>query len=46
MDTAYLSAIDSASLEVEEGRFEPNELEQIVDKATVLNCAISLLEQS
>lgn len=43
LESAYGSAIDTASLEVEEGRYELEELNQKVNKAAVLNKAIFLL---
>lgn len=41
--TAYPSAVDTASLEVAEGRYEPEELEEKVDKAAILEHALKLL---
>lgn len=43
LESAYESAIDTASLEVEEGRYEPEELNQKVNKDTILDSAIHLL---
>lgn len=43
LEEAYLNAIDEASLEVEEGRYEPEELEQLVNKVEILNQALSLI---
>jgi hypothetical protein len=43
LEEAYLNAIDQASLEVEEGRYEPEELEQRVNKAEILNHALTLI---
>ena len=40
---AYLAAINTASLEVEEGRYEPGELEQLVNTAEILNRAMALI---
>ena len=40
---AYLNAIDEASLEVEEGRYESEELEQLVNKEEILNRALALV---
>ena len=40
---AYLNAIDQASLEVEEGRYEPQELEQLVNQEELLNQAMKLI---
>ncbi|MBW4475519.1 MAG: DUF29 domain-containing protein [Tolypothrix brevis GSE-NOS-MK-07-07A] len=39
---AYLNAIDQASLEVEEGRYEPEELEKLVNQEEILNRALGL----
>ncbi|MEB3886813.1 DUF29 family protein [Lyngbya sp. CCY1209] len=41
--SAYPDAIDAASLEVEEGRYEPRELEDLADRDTILNRAIALI---
>lgn len=43
LDEAYAPALDAASLEVEEGRYEPDELAQRVDRQTILDRAIALL---
>ncbi len=43
LEEAYLNAIDEASLEVEEGRYEPEELEQLVNKEEILNRALALI---
>jgi hypothetical protein len=43
LEEAYLNAIDQASLEVAEGRYEPEELEQLVNRAQLLNRAIALI---
>lgn len=40
---AYLNAIDEASLEVAEGRYEPEELEKMVNREDILNRAMSLI---
>lgn len=40
---AYLNAIDQASLEVEEGRYEPTELEKLVNREEILNRALGLI---
>jgi hypothetical protein len=40
---AYLNAIDQASLEVEEGRYEPEELEKLVNQEEILNRALGLI---
>ncbi|MDJ0745381.1 MAG: DUF29 family protein [Xenococcaceae cyanobacterium MO_167.B27] len=38
---AYPNAIDSASLEVAEGRYEPEELAAMIDKEAIITCALS-----
>ncbi|MEB3280881.1 MAG: DUF29 family protein [Lyngbya sp.] len=43
LEEAYLNAIDQASLEVEEGRYEPQELEQLVNREELLNQAMKLI---
>ena len=43
LEEAYLNAIDEASLEVEEGRYLPDELEQLVNKEEILNRALALI---
>ena len=43
LEEAYLNALDEASLEVEEGRYEPEELEQIVNPEEIVNQAMSLI---
>lgn len=43
LQEAYLNAIDEASLEVEEGRYQPEELEQLVSQETIINRAIALI---
>ncbi len=43
LEEAYLNAIDEASLEVEEGRYEPEELEQLINKKEILNRALALI---
>ena len=43
LEEAYLNAIDEASLEVEEGRYESEELEQLVNKEEILNRALALV---
>ncbi|MEH2457470.1 DUF29 family protein [Nostoc sp.] len=40
---AYLNAIDEASLEVEEGRYEPEELEKVVNQEEIINRALGLI---
>ncbi len=39
--TAYSNALDSASLEVAEGRYEPDELAAIIDKEVIIASALS-----
>jgi hypothetical protein len=46
LEQAYLNAIDEASLEVEEGRYQPEELDQRVNKAEILNRALALISPS
>ncbi|MBW4490812.1 MAG: DUF29 domain-containing protein [Trichocoleus desertorum ATA4-8-CV12] len=43
LEEAYPTAIDEASLEVAEGRYEPDELEQMVNRAGTLNRAFGLI---
>lgn len=43
LEEAYLNAIDQASLEVEEGRYEPEELAQKVNKENIINHALALI---
>lgn len=43
LEEAYLNALDEASLEVEAGRYEPEELEQIVNREEIVNQAMSLI---
>jgi hypothetical protein len=43
LEEAYLNAIDQASLEVKEGRYEPHELEQQVNQAAIIEQAITLI---
>lgn len=40
---AYLNAIDEASLEVQEGRYEPEELEDFINKDKLLDRALNLI---
>ena len=40
---AYLNAIDEATLEVEEGRYEPQELEKLVNRKEIINRALALI---
>lgn len=43
LEEAYPAAINKASLEVEEGRYEPDELAQMVNKENILNQAMILI---
>ncbi|MCG5061665.1 MAG: DUF29 family protein [Limnoraphis sp. WC205] len=43
LEEAYLNAIDQASLEVEEGRYDYQELEQKVNRVEILNQAMNLI---
>lgn len=43
LEEAYPEAIDRASLEVAEGIYQPEELEQLVNRAEILNHAMSLI---
>ena len=43
LESVYLSAVDSASLEVKEGLYQPEELEQLVNKAEVLQQALDFI---
>ena len=43
LQEAYLNAIDEASLEVEEGRYDTEELERLVNKEEILNRALVLI---
>jgi hypothetical protein len=43
LQEAYLNAIDEATLEVEEGRYQPEELEQLVNKEEIINNALNLI---
>ncbi|MHC5726480.1 MAG: DUF29 family protein [Nostoc sp.] len=40
---AYLNAIDQATLEVEEGRYELEELEKLVNREEIINRALTLI---
>ncbi len=40
---AYLNAIDEASFEVEEGRYEAQELEKLVNREEIINRALGLI---
>ena len=43
LEKAYLPAMNKASLEVEEGRYDSHELEQKVNRVEILNQALSLI---
>jgi len=43
LQEAYLNAVDEASLEVEAGRYEPEELAQMLNPEEILNQAMSLI---
>jgi hypothetical protein len=43
LEEAYPDAIDRASLEVEEGRYEPEELEQLVNREDIFDRAMALI---
>lgn len=43
LEEAYPDAIDRASLEVEEGRYLPEELEQLVNREDLLDRAMTLI---
>ncbi|MBD1834380.1 DUF29 family protein [Cyanobacteria bacterium FACHB-472] len=43
LEEGYLNAIDEASLEVEEGLYEPEELEQLINKEEILKGALALI---
>ncbi|MBD2741790.1 DUF29 family protein [Coleofasciculus sp. FACHB-1120] len=43
LEEAYLNAIDEASLELEEGHYELEELEQLINKKELLNHALVLI---
>lgn len=43
---AYLNVIDEASLEVQEGRYEPEELENLINRNKLLDRAFSLIAPS
>ncbi len=45
LEEAYLNAIDEASLEVAEGRYEVRELEQLVNREELINRAMNLITQ-
>jgi len=43
LEEAYLAALNRASLEVEEGRYAPEELDTIVNREDILNHAMVLI---
>lgn len=43
LEEAYLNAIDEASLEVEEGRYESEELEKLVNREEIIYHALNLI---
>ena len=43
LEEAYPQAINEASLEVEDGRYEPEELETLVNQEEILNRALALI---
>lgn len=43
LEEAYLNAIDQASLEVEEGLYEPEELEKLLNREEIINRALALI---
>jgi hypothetical protein len=43
LEEAYINAIDEASLEVEEGRYEVRELEEKVNRAAIIDRALGLI---
>lgn len=43
LEEAYPQAINEASLEVEEGRYDTTELEQLVNREEILNRALALI---
>ncbi len=43
LEEAYPQAINEASLEVEEGRYDPAELEQLVNREEIVNRALALI---
>nr|WP_322111906.1 hypothetical protein [Aerosakkonema funiforme] len=43
LEEAYLQAINQASLEVEEGRYETEELERLVNKEEIIDRALALI---
>ncbi|MEG4248907.1 DUF29 family protein [Microcoleus sp. Pol10D4] len=45
LEMAYRQALNKASLEVEEGRYEPRELSQLVNQEALINQAMTLISQ-
>jgi hypothetical protein len=43
LEEAYLNAIDQASLEVEEGRYESEDLEKLVNREEIINRGLALI---
>ena len=43
LEEAYINAIDEASLEVNEGHYDAEELEQLVNREEILNRAMALI---
>ncbi|GAB4297795.1 MAG: hypothetical protein Fur0025_35990 [Oscillatoriaceae cyanobacterium] len=46
LEEGYLNAIDEASLEVAEGRYEPEELTTIINRTEILNRGLGLILRS
>lgn len=44
LEEAYLNALDQASLEVTEGRYEPEEIEAKINKEQIINNAFLLIQ--
>ncbi len=44
LEAAYPSAVDTASLEVAEGRYEPEEIEKLIDKTEIIKLAGRLIQ--
>ena len=44
LEEAYLNALDEASLEVAEGRYEPEEIEAKINKEQIINNAFLLIQ--
>ena len=44
LEEAYLNALDEASLEVAEGRYEPEEIEAKINKEQIINDAFLLIK--